>query len=48
MYAVPDAQVSVEGSTKVYEDKGDSGKPVHRHFCGTCATYVLRLPCSFT
>jgi len=27
-----------KGSPKVYEDVGNSGKPVHRNFCGDCGT----------
>jgi len=26
------------GETKVYDDTGDSGNPVWRHFCGTCGS----------
>ena len=26
------------GETKVFVDKGDSGQPVQRHFCGTCGS----------
>lgn len=30
-----------QGDTKVYEDIGDSGKPVYRHFCGNCGSPII-------
>ncbi|MFU8816041.1 MAG: GFA family protein [Pseudomonadales bacterium] len=30
-----------QGETKVYEDTGDSGKPVYRHFCGDCGSPII-------
>lgn len=30
-----------QGSAMLYEDRGDSGNPVQRYFCGTCGTHVL-------
>lgn len=30
-----------QGETKVYVDSGDSGQPVHRHFCGRCGSPVF-------
>lgn len=35
---VQDADYSQTGETKVYEDNGDSGQPVWRHFCGQCGS----------
>jgi hypothetical protein len=29
------------GETKVFQDQGDSGKPVYRHFCGECGSPIL-------
>jgi hypothetical protein len=29
------------GETRVYVDKGDSGQPVYRHFCGNCGSPIL-------
>ena len=29
------------GETMVYVDKGDSGQPVYRHFCGRCGSPIL-------
>lgn len=26
------------GETRVFVDEGDSGQPVHRHFCGACGS----------
>ncbi len=31
------------GETKVYVDTGDSGKHVHRHFCGDCGSPIVSL-----
>ena len=31
------------GQTKVFEDKGDSGQGVHRHFCGNCGSPILSM-----
>jgi hypothetical protein len=30
-----------QGETMVYVDNGDSGQPVHRHFCGRCGSPIL-------
>ena len=30
-----------QGVTKVYDDKGDSGQPVYRHFCGNCGSPIV-------
>ena len=38
--AFPAASVSVKGELKTYEDKGDSGQPVHRRFCPICGSGV--------
>jgi hypothetical protein len=36
------------GETKVFQDKGDSGQPVYRHFCANCgspiASFVAVMP----
>jgi hypothetical protein len=29
------------GATMVFEDKGDSGEPSYRHFCGNCGSPIL-------
>lgn len=29
------------GKTAVYEDKGSSGQPVYRHFCGQCGSPIF-------
>lgn len=31
------------GTTKVFEDTGDSGQGVHRHFCGNCGSPILSM-----
>ncbi|KAH8821319.1 Mss4-like protein [Xylogone sp. PMI_703] len=39
--ATPVKAVSVTGTTKTYNDTGDSGKPVIRHFCGDCGSPIF-------
>jgi hypothetical protein len=39
--AVPEAAYVQTGETKVFEDKGDSGQAVHRHFCPQCGSPIL-------
>lgn len=36
----PTEKVTVEGATKVYARKGDSGAYVHFHFCPECGTTI--------
>jgi hypothetical protein len=36
----PTEEVRIEGTTKVYARKGDSGAYVHFHFCPECGTTV--------
>jgi hypothetical protein len=38
---VPEAAYEQTGDTKVYEDRGDSGQPVLRNFCGACGSPIL-------
>ena len=38
---VMEADYTQHGQTKVYEDKGDSGQAVYRHFCGNCGSPIL-------
>ena len=40
----PIAAVQVEGELKTYSVIGSSGKPIHRHFCPNCGTWVT---CTF-
>jgi len=37
---VPDLDLHVTGPLFTVGDRGDSGKPVHRRFCGTCGAPV--------
>jgi hypothetical protein len=30
-----------EGATSLFIDRGDSGNPVQRHFCGVCGAHIL-------
>jgi len=38
---VREADYQQSGETVVYVDKGDSGQPVYRHFCGRCGSPIL-------
>ena len=38
---VNEADYEQQGKTMVYEDKGDSGQPSYRHFCGSCGSPVI-------
>ena len=38
---VPEAAYAQTGETKVFPDRGDSGKPVWRHFCPNCGSPIL-------
>ena len=38
---VKPADYTQQGETKVFQDKGDSGKGVYRHFCGHCGSAIL-------
>jgi hypothetical protein len=37
---ISEADYEQSGETTVYVDKGDSGQPVYRHFCGRCGSPV--------
>lgn len=40
--AIPKGTMQLSGSpTKVYQDHGDSGQPVYRHFCGDCGSPIF-------
>ncbi len=38
---VPQSTLHVTGALTVYEDKGNSGEPVFRKFCGTCGSPII-------
>ena len=38
---VRESDYEQSGETMVYVDHGDSGNPVHRHFCGRCGSPIL-------
>jgi hypothetical protein len=38
---IKEADYEQRGETAVYEDAGDSGQPVYRHFCGRCGSPIL-------
>jgi hypothetical protein len=41
--AVPTPTLTVTGTTKRFDDIGDSGKPTHRDFCPECGSTVTEL-----
>ena len=40
VFAVPTPTLSLHGALKTFDDRGDSGKPVHRRFCPECGSAV--------
>ncbi|MFT4063889.1 GFA family protein [Paraburkholderia sp.] len=38
---VRESDYEQQGETRAYEDRGDSGEPSWRHFCGRCGSPVL-------
>ena len=40
---VRESDYEQSGETMVYVDKGDSGQPVYRHFCGRCGSPILAM-----
>jgi hypothetical protein len=38
---VPESAMSIEGATKTFNDKGDSGQPVYRVFCPECGSPII-------
>lgn len=40
LVAVPRNDFTVNGKTKIFQDTGDSGKPVNRHFCPECGSPI--------
>lgn len=38
-----DGQYRQTGTTQVYHDTGDSGSPVHRHFCAHCGSPIVSI-----
>jgi hypothetical protein len=39
--AVPKPLLTVTGSPKTFDDRGDSGKILHRHFCADCGSSLF-------
>lgn len=39
--ALPKPALSVRGSLKTYDDRGDSGKAVYRRFCPDCGSPII-------
>lgn len=39
--AIPADAYAQQGETRVYEDRGDSGKGVARHFCPDCGSPII-------
>lgn len=44
--AVPAETYEQTGQTAIFEDVGDSGLAVHRHFCGDCGSPILSIAAS--
>jgi hypothetical protein len=40
--AVPTAALTVTGTTKRFDDTGDTGQPTHRDFCPECGSTVTQ------
>ena len=38
---VSEADYEQQGETMVFEDRGDSGQPSYRHFCGRCGSPII-------
>ena len=43
LISVDSSQLTVTGEPKLFLDHGDSGAPVHRHFCGTCGSPLFSI-----
>jgi hypothetical protein len=41
---VREADYEQQGETTVYVDKGDSGQPLYRQFCGNCGSPIITKP----
>ncbi len=39
--ALPDSAYRQTGEVRIFEDRGDSGQPVYRHFCPACGSPIL-------
>lgn len=40
VYVVADEAYRENGETRIYEDRGESGAAVYRHFCATCGSPI--------
>ena len=41
VFAVPKPALSVQGTLKTFNDRGDSGKTLHRRFCPECGSAIM-------
>jgi hypothetical protein len=41
VFAVPKPALSVRGALKTFDDRGDSGKTLHRRFCPECGSSIM-------
>jgi len=41
VFAIPKPVLSVQGTLKTFNDRGDSGKAVYRRFCPECGSPIL-------
>lgn len=44
---VADAQFAAQGEMRVFDDWGDSGEAVHRHFCAACGSPIVSIADAF-
>ena len=42
--AIPQPELSLQGSLKTFRARGDSGKEVHRQFCPECGSTITSAP----
>jgi len=42
--AIPQPELSLQGSLKTFSARGDSGKEVHRQFCPECGSTITSAP----
>jgi hypothetical protein len=41
VFAVPKPALSVQGPLKTFDDRGDTGKTLHRRFCPECGSALI-------
>jgi len=41
IFGIPKPALSLQGTLKTFDDRGDSGNPVYRRFCPECGSPIL-------